>query len=58
MILAATTSSLVDASTSSFGWLFLRTLVDDVMLEQTPAAAPTGDRSVTITLEKALPASS
>jgi len=57
VILAATTSSPVDASTSSFGWLVLRTLVDDVMLEQTPAAAPTGDRSVTITLEKALPAS-
>ncbi|MDA3635328.1 MULTISPECIES: ATP-binding protein [Rhodococcus] len=58
VILAATTSSPVDASTSSFGWIVLRTLVDDVMFEQTPAAAPTGDRSVTITLEKALPASS
>ncbi|MBT2270268.1 ATP-binding protein [Rhodococcus qingshengii] len=60
VILTATTSSPVDTSTSSFGWLVLKTLVDDVVLEQTPiaTATTTGDRSVTITLEKALPASS
>lgn len=56
VVLAATTSSPVDASTSSFGWLVLKTLVDDVVLEQTPAATATNDRSVTIILEKALQA--
>ncbi|MBT2274148.1 ATP-binding protein [Rhodococcus qingshengii] len=56
VILAATTSSPVDTSTSSFGWLVLKTLVDDVVLEQTPAATTTDDRPVTITLEKALQA--
>ncbi|MDE8649702.1 ATP-binding protein [Rhodococcus qingshengii] len=57
VVLTATTSSPVDASTSSFGWLVLQTLVDHVALEQTPAT--TGDdRSATITLEKALPARS
>lgn len=60
LTLTATTSSPVDASTSSFGWLVLKTLVDDVVLEQTPVATATataaGDRSVTITLEKALQA--
>ncbi|MFF1555832.1 ATP-binding protein [Rhodococcus erythropolis] len=56
LTLTATTSSPVDASTSSFGWLVLKTLVDEVVLEQTPAASTEGDRSVTITLEKALQA--
>ncbi len=56
--LTTTTSSPLDTSTSSFGWLVLKTLVDHVALEQTPAATTGGDRSATITLEKALPASS
>ncbi|MCC4306740.1 MULTISPECIES: hypothetical protein [Rhodococcus] len=58
MVLTATTSSPVDASTSSFGWLVLKTLVDYVALEQTPATTTEGDATATITLEKTLPARS
>ncbi|MCW2295519.1 ATP-binding protein [Rhodococcus erythropolis] len=58
VVLTATTSSPVDASTSSFGWLVLKTLVDHVALEQTAAATTEGDRTATITLEKTLPARS
>ncbi len=54
--LTATTSSPVDASTSSFGWLVLKTLVDHVALEQT--AVETTGRDRTTTMKKALPASS
>lgn len=59
VVLTATTSSPpVDASTSSFGWLVLKTLVDYVALEQTPATTTEGDATATITLEKTLPARS
>ena len=56
IILTTTTSSPLDASTSSFGWLVLHTLVDHVALEQSPAGSD--DQRATITLEKALQASS
>ena len=58
VVLTATTSAPVDASTSSFGWLVLKTLVDYVALEQTPATTTEGDATATITLEKTLPARS
>lgn len=56
VVLTATTSSPIDASTSSFGWLVLKKLVHHVVLEQTPAATTEGDRNATITLKNALPA--
>lgn len=57
VILTATTSSPLDASTSSFGWLVLQTLVDHVALEQSPVPVGNGDQNATISLEKALQAS-
>ncbi|MBT2272210.1 ATP-binding protein [Rhodococcus qingshengii] len=58
IILTATTSAPIDTSTSSFGWLVLQTLVDDLTLEQRPATTAPEDRSVTLTLEKDLQARS
>lgn len=50
-------ASSVNVSSTSFGWIVLKTLVDDVVLEQVPAAEE-GAWTVTIILTKALPAGS
>ena len=51
--LAVRADAPINLTTASFGWILLRTLVDDVILEQSPTAVEE-DRTVTITLIKAL----
>lgn len=55
--LTVTASASINFSTTSFGWIVIQTLVDEVTLEQFPAV---GDETwtVTIILTKALPAGS
>lgn len=54
--IAAETSHEITSSNTSFGWVVLQTLVDEVSLTQSPD--PDGDWSATITLSKALQAGS
>lgn len=55
--LAVRAAAPINLSTTSFGWILLRTLVDDVILEQSPTTVEE-DWTVTITLIKALQAGS
>lgn len=57
VVLTATTPAPIDTSTTSFGWLVLQTLVDDVVLEQIPRIVDQ-NWAVMIILDKALQAGS